>query len=249
MLRTNSSESRFPFLLARFAVLVVGLACAAALGGCSGSVDSVNSSSDGGADDAPALGSLNVEFRLPSGTASTASYRLTGPNGFSYASTLNFDGSQAVGFLLGSIPVGSGYELSFTASDADGGESCAGSTTFAVGAKKTTMVMLDATCIGGPYVPTGFGAIDAWVAVPHGVTLTGATCSLAGPAGIEVDQSLTVSSTGGGLHFGLMSVPAGTGQVLSIGGQTSTGLKCATSMAVDVAANATAEAMLSLVCR
>jgi hypothetical protein len=248
MLRTNPSDSVFSSSVARHAAVAIGLACTSALTGCGGTVDSATPPSDSGAD-ATALGSINVEFRLPSGTASAASYRLTGPNGFSYASMLNFDGSQAVGFLLGSIPVGSGYQLSLTASDADGGESCTGSTTFEVTANKTTMIMLDATCIGGPYVPTGYGAIDAWVAVPNDVMLTTASCSLAGPAGIEANAELTDGGTSGGLHFGLTHIPAGTGQVLSIGAQTTTGLKCAASAAIDVAANTTAEAMLALVCR
>jgi hypothetical protein len=252
MLRTNASESRFPFSLARFAALGVGLACTTGLGACSGSVNSVTSpaSTDSGSDDAQPVGSINVEFRLPSGTASMASYRLTGPNGFSYASMLDFQGSQAVGFFLGSIPVGAGYELSFTASDADGGESCAGSTTFAVNADKTTTVSLDATCTGGPYVPIGFGSIDAWVAVPDTETLASASFSLAGPAGIEANnQALMGPFAAGGIHFGLQNLPAGPGQVLSISAQTTTGLKCVQSTAIDIAVNATAEAKLSLVCR
>lgn len=248
MLRTRPGESHFPFSVARLAALPIALACSAGLGGCSGTVDSVAPPPDGG-DDAQAVGSINVEFRLPSGTASTASYRLTGPSGFSYALMLDFQGSQAVGFFLGSIPVGSGYELSFTASDGDGGESCSGMTTFAVNASKTTMVNLDATCVGGPYVPTGFGALDAWVAVPNDVTLSTASFTLAGPAGIEANSPLMLSGAAGGIHFGLTNIPAGAGQVLSIGGQTTSGLKCATSMAVDITASATAEAKLSLVCR
>ncbi len=48
----------------------------------------------------------------PVGLGSTASYTLTGPNGFSQAATLDFQGSQAIGFLIENVPAGSGYTLS-----------------------------------------------------------------------------------------------------------------------------------------
>ncbi|MGH7438791.1 MAG: hypothetical protein ACRENE_24150 [Polyangiaceae bacterium] len=253
MLRTEPREShpQFSLLVRAASVGAIAFACTAVVGACSGSVDTETPPSDGGSGDAAGpVGSINVEFRLPSGSASAASYRLTGPNGYSLASMLDFQGSQAVGFLLGSIPAGTGYELSLTASGEDGGESCSGSTTFAVKANETTMITLDATCVGGPYVPSGYGSVDAWVAVPNGEALSVASLSLLGPAGVEADSPLQVSDAGGGgLHFGLKNIPVGSGHVLAVTGQTTTGLKCDASLSVDVSANATAEAKLNLICR
>jgi hypothetical protein len=213
------------------------------LTGCGGSTQQVGGSPDAAAD----LGSINAEFRLPSGSASTASYRLTGP-GFSQASMLDFEGSQAVGFLINDVPAGS-YTLAFTATNGDGGESCSGTTSIAVQAGTIAMVNLDATCVGGPYVPTGYGSIDTWVSVPMGTTVTAATCTLTGPAGTEVPGRPLMWSSGSGLHFELTQIPAGPGQVLVISGAATDGKTCENSIAVDVTANETAEAMLELVCK
>lgn len=236
--------------------LALAIGCAGlCLVACSGSVDSVGSSpGDGRSDGASDLGSLSVEFHLPSGSASTASYTLTGPNGFSLASTIDFAGSQAIGFLITKVPAGGGYALMFTATDGDGGESCAGMTTVSVTANQTTTVNLDATCTGGPYVPIGYGTIDVWVSTPAETSLSEASFSLTGPAGIEAQSgtggvpALTVSGTAG-IHFTLDRVPAGNGQVLSFTADTTTGQKCEASAAVNVAVNATAEAMLNFVCQ
>jgi hypothetical protein len=242
MIRKGAIQSR---LVSAFVVgcAVLGGACLVA---CSGSVAS--GSAPAAAPDAGPVGSISAEFQLPSGSASTANYTLTGPNGFSLAAMLDFAGSQAIGFIITSVPAGPGYMLSFTATDGDGGESCMGSTTVDVVANKTATVNVEASCTGGPYVPIGYGLIDAWVTTPPQVSLSSASFSLTGPAGVEANQSLTVSGSAS-VHFGLKQVPAGDGQVLAITATTTTGQKCEASAAINVDVNATAEAMLNLTCQ
>jgi hypothetical protein len=225
----------------------VAVAALAALTGCGGNTDAAASEPDASQDADVPTGNINAEFRLPSGSASTATYTLTGPNGFSQAGTLDFQGSQAIGFLIESVPSGM-YTISFTATDGDGGmESCMGSTTVTVAAPQTAMVDLTGTCSGGPYVPIGFGTIETFLSLPTGISLASAACILAGPAGLEAQEALTVAGSSG-LHFLLDHVPAGDGQVLSITGMATNGDVCSVSKSVDVAIGQTAQATIHLLC-
>jgi hypothetical protein len=236
MIRTDALSGAFAFV----GCVAMGLGLSA----CGSSADP---SSDGADARATAVGNLNVEFHLPTGSVSTATYRLTGPNGYSKGSSLDFMGSQVFGFFVANVPAGNGYTLSFNGSD-DGGESCMGMTTFNVTNGQTAMVNVDATCIGGPYVPSGYGGIETWVNVPRQTSLASAQCSLIGPAGIEANQSLTVSGMDS-LHFTLSQVPAGNGQVLTLTAVTTTNAKCNASATVNVVANQTAVAMVALACQ
>lgn len=244
MIRRNASLPAVGF--AAGSLLSLGLV------GCGGSTEqNSETGTDAGGDGAANSGSINAEFRLPSGSASTASYTLTGPEGYSLASTLDFQGSQAIGFLIEGVPAGSGYTLAFTATDgADAGlgESCTGSTSIVVTAEKTSMVDLVATCTGGPYVPMGYGTVDTWVSFPRGLSLAAAACSLIGPAGIETNGPVEVSGTSD-LHFALQHVPAGDRQVITITASASNGEQCEANAPIDVGASATAEAMLLLQCK
>ncbi len=227
--------------------VLLAVTALAALTGCGGNTDAAASDSDASQDADVPTGNINAEFRLPSGSASTATYTLTGPNGFSQAGTLDFQGSQAIGFLIESVPSGM-YVISFTATDGDGGmESCMGSTTVTVTAPQTAMVDLTGTCSGGPYVPIGFGTIETFVSLPTGISLASAACVLAGPAGLEAQHALTVAGTSG-LHFLLTQVPAGDGQVLSVTGMATNGDVCSVSKSVDVAVGQTTQATIHILC-
>jgi len=221
--------------------LVLGLAA------CGGSTNQAvgGSSSDGGNGSAD-VGSINAEFQLPSGTASMASYTLTGPNNFSRTDTLDFDGSQAIGFLIDDVPPGDGYTLSVMASS-DGGEVCDGSTSLTVTAQMTTPVDVTAQCTGAPYVPTGYGALEVWATLPSGISFAGAEFVLQGPAGVEDTDAVAVD--GAGLHFILQQVPAGPGQMLSLTAVANDNLeKCTATSTFAITANQTAEVMLTPTC-
>jgi hypothetical protein len=225
--------------------IVCGLA--QGLASCGGSTDqaALASSTDAGngADD---NGSINAEFRLPSGTASQASYSLTGPNGFRQSDTLNFDGSQAIGFLIDNVPAGSGYTLTFTA-DSGTGEMCSGSAAVDVAAQMTAPVDVTAQCTGAPPPPAGFGSLEVWASLPQNVTFSGANFVLMGPTGVEAMNSVVVD--GASLHFTLQAVPAGAGQTLTLNAMTRDGSKtCTATSEFTVVANQTTETMLAPVC-
>jgi hypothetical protein len=243
-LREGMHKSKAPTTLtgAVTCALTLGLAC------CGGATDqAVASSSDGGSgsDDA---GSINAEFQLPSGTASIASYNLTGPNDFSRSDMWDFSGSQAVGFLIDNVPPGNGYTLTVTASSGDGGEVCSGSASINVAAQTIVPVSVTAQCTGAPFVPSGYGSLDVWATLPKGVSFTGAQFVLTGPGGVE-DQD-TVAVNGTGLHFTLQQVPAGSGQMLTLTAVSSDGSeRCTASSMFDILANQTSETMLSPQCQ
>lgn len=223
-------------------------ALALALAACGGSSEQAALSVGDGGDGGDDTGSINAEFLLPSGTASTASYILTGPNDFHQTSTLDFDGSQAIGFLIDSVPAGAGYTLSFTASNGDGGEACSGSTSVDVTAQHTTPVNVTAQCTGAPYVPTGYGGLDIWTTLPTGVSFAGLEYVLMGPAGIEAHDAVVVNTSG--IHFTLQAIPAGTGQTITLTAPSTDGSEtCSATSTFDIVANQTSEAMLTMVCQ
>jgi hypothetical protein len=223
-------------------------ACVLALGlaSCGGSVqEDMAAPSDGGSGSTD-TGSINAEFRLPSGSVSTASYTLTGPNAFSRTDTLDFDGSQAIGFLIDDVPAGTGYVLSLTASS-DGGEVCSGSTPVTVAAQMTAPVDLTAQCTGAPVVPTGYGSLDVWATFPEGVPFSGAEFVLTGPGGVEDQAAVAVS--GAGLHFTLQQVPAGAGQTLTLTAVSTDGSETCTGRSMfDILANQASETRLVPAC-
>ncbi len=239
-------RSRGPGMASSFIVCGLALGLAA----CGGSTDqaALASSTDAGngADD---NGSINAEFRLPSGTASQASYALTGPNGFRQSDTLDFDGSQAIGFLIDGVPAGDGYTLTFTASSSDGAEMCSGSATVNVTAQMAAPVDVTAQCTGeaAAPAPVGYGALDVWAALPQGVSFAAATFVLMGPAGVEANGSVAVD--GANLHFTLQQVPAGTGQSITLDAVSTDGSEtCMAVSAFAIVANQTSETMLTPVC-
>jgi hypothetical protein len=174
-----------------------------------------------------------------------AAYTLTGPNNFRRADSLNFDGSQEIGFLINDVPPGSGYMLTFNASSGSG-EVCGGSTSVDVAAQMTATANVTAQCTGAPYVPTGYGSVDVWAALPPSVKFATADIILIGPAGVEDSSSVMVGGTG--LHFTLKQVPAGQGQMLSLTAMSSDGHTCTAASTFNVVANQTAETMLSASC-
>jgi hypothetical protein len=160
---------------------------------------------------------------------------------------LNFDGSQAIGFLIDNVPAGIGYMLTFMADDGDGGEACSGTATVSVTAQQTESVDVTAQCTGAPYVPTGYGSLDVWATLPASASFSQAAFVVTGPGGLEAQNTVTV--TGNGLHFTLNAIPAGTGQVLTLNATSSDGsVTCSASSTFNIIANQTSEAMLSPQC-
>jgi hypothetical protein len=214
--------------------------------GCGGSTDKEVGSADSNEGGSSSGGTIDARFALPSGSASIASYTLTGPNGFNRTSSIDFDGSQAVEFLIDSVPAGDGYVLSVMASN-DGGESCMGSKTLSVATGQEVSVDVTATCTGAPYVPSGYGSLEVFATPPAGVSLASAQCVVTGPAGSEANLPVAVNGTEG-IHFVLMVIPAGASQELSLTAQTSTGKTCSAASPFDIVANQVSEAHVYFQC-
>ena len=96
-------------------------------------------------------GTVAFELRLPDGRQiNTASYNITGPNGFSRRGAINVSASNTLTATIGGLPAGMGFTISITAMTADGSVSCGGSATFNVTAGSTATVMLPLTCHEAP---------------------------------------------------------------------------------------------------
>jgi hypothetical protein len=225
-------------------VIALGIAA------CGGSTTQAQqSSSNGGGNGTSAdTGIINATLRLPSGTASTASYTLTGPNSFNRSSMQDFPDVQEVAFYIADVPAGTGYMLTVLASSGDSGEACNASTMLDVTANQTNNVDLVAQCTGAPPVPTGYGALDVWATLPAGVSLASAECVLTGPAGVEAQSPLKVSGSSS-LHFQLNNIPAGKGQMLTINANGVGGtMMCSAMSTFDILPNKTSETTLLFRC-
>lgn len=212
------------------------------LAACSGS--SKSGSSNQGVND----GWASVQFQLPSGTVTTANYTITGPNGFSETEMINAaddagNGVQEVAFLVDSLPPGSGYMLKIAGSNTTG-ESCSGTYSFDVMPQQGATVNVMANCTGAPYVPDGYGSVDVWATLPAGLAFSSVSVLLNGPAGAEVQDTITVAA--GGVHFTLNMVPSGMGQVLQLSAVTTDGSQtCVANSSFDVTADMQATTTLS----
>src|SRR5262249_9521265 len=62
-------------------------------------------------------GSIELALRLANGhTVNTASYTITGPNGFTKSAALDVSRSNGISTLIGGLPAGSGYSITISAS-------------------------------------------------------------------------------------------------------------------------------------
>jgi len=68
----------------------------------------------------------------PSGTVTSATYTITGPNGFASAGSVPVGDSLDVTFSVSQLPVGQGYEVDLSAIASDNVTECSGSTAFDV---------------------------------------------------------------------------------------------------------------------
>lgn len=108
------------------------------------------------------LGASSEGFALqvsPGGTVSSATYTVSGPNGFESAGSVSVGDSPDVPVTLSHLPLGTGYELDLTATASDGVTTCEGTTTFDVTDAQPKVVVVHLTCA----VPTGSANIGTTV--------------------------------------------------------------------------------------
>jgi phospholipase C len=87
---------------------------------------------------------------LPGLSLNTASYSISGPNGFTKSGTLDVSHSATVSGIISGLPAGSGYSITLNGTASDGSTTCLGTATFAVVAHQTTMVSVHLTCHEAP---------------------------------------------------------------------------------------------------
>lgn len=92
-------------------------------------------------------GQIGLELQLAPGLEIDAvNYTIVGPGGFTRTGAIDVSHSLTISAVLGGLPFGGGYQISLTASSADGGAVCGGSATFDITGPDTVPVALHMTC-------------------------------------------------------------------------------------------------------
>ena len=128
----------------KMTVLALGLCGVTSLAGCSSPSDNTTSSSPVSHE---SVGSVGLDLQLGSGaTINSASFTITGPNGFSKAGSIDVSKSTKLSATIGGIPAGVGFSITLSATSTDGSTTCGGSASFDVQAKKTATVTVAMSC-------------------------------------------------------------------------------------------------------
>ena len=127
----------------KMTILALAL-CGAAAVGCDRTNPPSVESPDG-------TGTINLSLQLAGGQSiQTASYTITGPNGFSRTGAINVSASSKLTATISGIPAGAGFQITISAVTTDGAVTCVGSAKFDVMAGKTAVVMIALTCHEAP---------------------------------------------------------------------------------------------------
>ena len=92
------------------------------------------------------VGAVSADLDVGGVNINSASYSITGPNGFSKSGSIDLSSAAALSATIGGLPAGTGYSITLTATSTNGLDSCAGSATFAVVARTTAAVAVHLTC-------------------------------------------------------------------------------------------------------
>jgi hypothetical protein len=143
---------------------------------------SVGSTSPSGPTHQESTGAMGAQLQIGDNlTISSATYLITGPNGFAVTGPVDVSHSSGLSFTVGGLPAGTGYSVILTATATDGVTTCAGSAMFSVTAGGTTQVIVHLDC----HQPSTTGSvsvngttnicptIDAISAIPNQVTVGG----------------------------------------------------------------------------
>jgi hypothetical protein len=155
------------------------------------------------------VGTVAMQLTLAPGTTlSTVQYTFSNPTlaGFnSITSTVDVSGSDKISFVL-TLPAGTGYSLSLTATDSKGDPCSGGPLTFAVVADQNNPVSLNLVCtqtidaaVVGPDVNIGTVAVtgDVELETVTNTPLCAAVSALGvSPAQATVGQTATLSAAG-----------------------------------------------------
>jgi hypothetical protein len=128
----------------KMTMLALGLSGVTSLAGCGSQNDGPSSHSP---ESQESVGSVGLQLQLASGaTINSASYTVTGPNGFSKTGTIDVSSATKLSATIGGLPAGSGYSITLSATSTDGSTTCAGSGGFSVVAHQTATVTVPVAC-------------------------------------------------------------------------------------------------------
>jgi phospholipase C len=157
-------------------------------------------------------GTIGMQLTLPGGEQiNSVAWTITGPNGAATVvktGTVNVGNSATVNFQIGSVPAGTGYTITLSATTPDGTVSCAGSATFTAMARTTTAVSVTLRCTtAGP--DSGTIAVSATTVNCGTVNFASAS-----PSETTVGNSLALTASAGGPNPGAItytwSAPSGS---------------------------------------
>jgi hypothetical protein len=93
------------------------------------------------------IGVIGLKLSLGGGvTLNSQSYTIIGPSGFSKTGSIDLSAAASDSITIGGIPAGNGYSISLTGISTDGGTTCAGSASFNVTSRQTTVVNVALEC-------------------------------------------------------------------------------------------------------
>jgi hypothetical protein len=177
-------------------------------------------------------GSVGFQLSLPSGQQiPVLSWAVSGPNGLPtvvQSGTLTAQ-SAGVTFLIGNLPVASGYEIALTGTATDGSVVCSGSASFAVASRTTTPVVVELAC--------STATAGAHVTLVNGTSFNCAASNnvSASPTETSVGSSVMLSATATAPVPGAVtyswSAPSGT---FASSAAASTGFTCTSAGMVNV---------------
>jgi phospholipase C len=162
------------------------------------------------ADSSP-TGTVGLQLTLPGGQQLTkVNWTITGPGNYSQSGSVNVANSQTVSFLVGGIPVGSGYNISLSGTTTDGLTTCAGSTTFSIAARAITNVSVLLQCATAPseagsaFVSTNTFNCATWnsISASPASAIVGTSVAVAGSA---------IAPNPAGITYAWSASPAGIG--------------------------------------
>lgn len=170
----------------RQAVSLIALALASACGTMACSSSSPTTAAGHTGDET--TGSIGARLQIGGSiTINTATYVITGPNGFTVTGPVDVSHSSGLSFTVGGLPAGSGYSLVLSATGTDGVTTCAGSATFSIAAAATTNVTVHLDC----HQPANTGAVQVNGATNVCPSIDGISAT---PNQVNVGSSLSIAS-------------------------------------------------------
>jgi len=133
-----------------------------------------------------ASGAVGFGLQLSPGvTVSQAVYTISGPNGFFSAGNAAIGESPDLAVLVGTLPIGAGYQLDLTAPASDGQTICEGQSVFAVSDGNPVTVLVHLVCA----VPSGDLALTAALNTCPMIDALGAS-----PTDVKIGGSVVLTS-------------------------------------------------------